>query len=377
MIYILYSNDYEVYLGGNRVPEQEVLIDPTERLLSGCADAGIPMTLFCDVACLWRYRELGYEEFPDLAEAQLQSALQEGHDIQAHLHPHWLTTSISRDQAGATRYDFELPSFLLGHSKPEDGTPSREFCTSLFLRARFYLEELLRPVDAAYRCVAFRAGGFGIQPEAQAVFSALRDSGYLIDSSIVPGLIIRSNVNQVDFSGVPEQGNYPVAATDEGITAGVEGVFELPIAALRPGRGRWPLVKALTAKVLRRLARRQRLPANGYTIQSTDSTTGRTTPVAMLRHHLAAIRRGGVMLELRPEVGVMVDVTHRYVNQLYDRKSDLYFAFLCHSKSADSHLVDALTKYHRRISRMYGSEIKAITFQEAARSLALDGAETR
>jgi len=46
MIYILYSNDYEVFLGGNFKPESKVLIDTTTDVLGVCDELGIPMTLF-------------------------------------------------------------------------------------------------------------------------------------------------------------------------------------------------------------------------------------------------------------------------------------------------------------------------------------------
>ncbi|MBF0128091.1 MAG: hypothetical protein HQM02_12890, partial [Magnetococcales bacterium] len=89
MLYILYSADYELYLGSNLQPEEEVLIQPTGRLLATCDRLHIPLTLFADLACLWRYRELGSTRFPDSAEAQLQNAIQRRHDVQTHLHPHW------------------------------------------------------------------------------------------------------------------------------------------------------------------------------------------------------------------------------------------------------------------------------------------------
>lgn len=45
---------------------------------------------FANVLCPIRYRELGQERFPDAFDAQLRELHELGHDIQLHIHPHWL-----------------------------------------------------------------------------------------------------------------------------------------------------------------------------------------------------------------------------------------------------------------------------------------------
>src|SRR5688572_2121620 len=141
MVRVLYSADYELFLGENFLPEIEVLVEPTKRLLAVCEELGIPMTLFVDVACLWRYRELGDHAFPDAVEAQLRDALRGGHDVQAHLHPHWL--HATREDG---RWSAPLDTFLVG---------SLDDPAALLARARDYLQSVLQSVDPAYRCVAF------------------------------------------------------------------------------------------------------------------------------------------------------------------------------------------------------------------------------
>ena len=72
MIYLLFSADYELYLGGNYVPEREVLIDQSKKLINICSKINIPLTLFCDILCLWRYRELGLTDFPNEVEESIK-----------------------------------------------------------------------------------------------------------------------------------------------------------------------------------------------------------------------------------------------------------------------------------------------------------------
>jgi hypothetical protein len=206
---IAYSADYELYLGENFLPEVEVMVEPTRALLDTCEAIGVPMTLFCDVACLWRYREDGDEAFPAAVEEQLRDAIRRGHDVQAHLHPHWL--HARRDDGGWTA---PLETFLVGSL----GDPA-----SLLAQAAEYLNDLLRPVDPAYSCVAFRAGNYGLQPDHERVFAALRETGYRVDSSVVPGLVLQNEVNRVDFRGWPER------------SGPLHGVYEVPIPTARFG----------------------------------------------------------------------------------------------------------------------------------------------
>ncbi|MBD3297502.1 MAG: hypothetical protein GF341_02525, partial [candidate division Zixibacteria bacterium] len=253
MINILYSNDYELYLGGNHLPEDEVLLRPTESLLAACEDLGIPMTNFVDVACLWRYRESGESSFPDAVDKQLTHALTRGHDVQAHVHPHWMDTNIVRGTNDMAHYETDPDTFLLAHCAQRAGRHLRDFTTGIATRIRRYLDDLLLPVDDDYRCVAFRAGGFGLQPGEHEIIGGLYDAGFRIDSSVVPGMREHTNVNRIDFSDVPTRGNYFIDANDGLTAAAQQGLFEIPVLAVGPSDARFALARTLIRKVARRL----------------------------------------------------------------------------------------------------------------------------
>ncbi len=367
MIYILYSNDYEVFLGGNYRPEREVLINSTESVLAACAEINVPITLFCDMTCLWRYREQGYNEFPEAVEEQLKDTIQKGHDVQTHIHPHWFDTEISATGSGTSTYKVDPGKFLIGNWIPADGSSLREFCTGVFIRAKHHLEELLQPYDPKYQCMSYRAGGYGVQPNSEDIYGALLDAGYLVDSSIVPGMIYESNVNKIDFSCAPDSGNYLLSAKDDILSATDEGVFEIPVLALKDGSARWLLLKAFIRKVFKALFNPPHRNHMGYPIQMSDSISKKKGSLKQILDEVQIIKRGWYMLELGEDEDLMVDATRQYINRHQESDKDLFVSVSCHSKSTNSLMLKAFRKYHRRLETIYGSQLKAITFQEAGR----------
>lgn len=376
MIYILYSDDYEVYLGGNYIQENEVLIDTTECLLSACRDEGIPITLFCDLPCLWRYRELGHNEFPDLVDLQMKRAIELGNDVQIHIHPHWFQTKIVVGDEKSTQYEFDLSKFLLGNWFPEGGTELRSFCAELFERAKVYLENLLCPVRHSYHCIAFRAGGYGLQPHPEEIFGALRDVGILIDSSIVPGMVLNTNVNRIDFSMVPRKGNYFIS-TEYGLEKDAShGIFEIPLLALRKGDARLPFAVYLFRRILKYPIKRLSLQNSssadqpiGYPIQSRDLIPKKSTIYSRISDLVGAVNLGIFHLELGQDVKLMVDCTRHYIDRYGNDARDLYFSFSCHSKGITPKELDELKRYHNHLTKLYGHRLQAITFQDAAHKL--------
>ncbi len=367
MIYVLYSDDYELYFGGNYLPEKHVLLETTDRVLAACKAACIPMTLFCDVLCLLRYRELGFQEFPEAADAQLAQAIQQGHDVQAHIHPHWLETELQRHADDTTRYTFDLSRFLLGNHIPEGGAALRHLCTEIFAQVKSYLETLLAPVDSRYRCVAFRAGGYGIQPNDREILAALEDTGYLIDSSVVPGMVLETNVNRIDFRAVPHEGNYLINKQQGLARVANSGIYEIPVLALRESEARWLLTKHLFLKILSRFTERAGEIRRGYTIQATDSDVSMQTIPGRIIQHLKTVRRGWLMLELSANPGIMAEAARRYIDHYYKHDGGtLYFSVSCHSKSINERRLSSLASFHHRLKKLYAEELQAITFREAA-----------
>jgi hypothetical protein len=365
VLYVLYSSDYELFLGGNRLPEAEVLIRPTERLLGAAEELGVPITLFADLASAWRYRELGQQSFPDAMDAQLRDAIRRRHDVQTHLHPHWLTTDIERTGDGSTRYRADPSRYLLGNWAPPEGL--RGFVRGLLRRAREHLVGLCAPLDASYRCVAFRAGGYGLQPHAEEILGALLEEGYEIDSSVVPGMVLESNVNRIDFRQVPRRANYRLSPEGALKSPSARGVYEIPIPTAEANPARRATAASLVRTAARRLVTRRQSPepARGYPIQSTEQ--GRpATRLEVLRRKLDQVVQGFSMLELSNDPALMLEVTHRWIEHHQRPGEDLYFSFSSHSKTITDLNLRSLARYHQGLVRRYGGQLRAIRFQDAA-----------
>jgi hypothetical protein len=358
MIYILYSADYEIFLGKNYLSEREVLLRPTSDLLATCREIGIHTTLFVDTCCMRRYRQLGLHDFPESAEEQIREAVSDGHDIQTHLHPHWLATDFHK--SGNL---FDPARFLLGRSSDDPGE-----CLKIISRylgdSRDYLSDLVRPVDRSYQCMAFRAGGYGLQPNAPIIVQALHDSGYTIDSSIVPGLVSKTVVNEIDYRDVPRRANYWLSArTDLSESSDdQDGVFEIPIASWRLSfLERCPHLIRLGSKKFRR--KKPEISSRGAPIQEVSSRRP-----GGIRSSIGKIFSPMVdYLDLHIDPSHLFTITRKYLDSYSSPGGDIFFSFNMHPKVMGRESLKALASYHARLTDHYGTSIRSITFQEAGR----------
>lgn len=175
MLRIIFTLDYEIHGNGEGYP-QDLMIEPTERLLRLCEKYGAKLTIMADVAEILKFKE--YKEKHerddyayDCIVDQLQGAIKTGHDVQLHIHSSYFN---ARHENGCwvqdwSEYDFaglryERMTWMIGTCKR-------------------FLESLLKPIVGTYRVVAFRAANWSVSP-SQNVVRALVEHGISIDTSI-------------------------------------------------------------------------------------------------------------------------------------------------------------------------------------------------
>lgn len=218
---LLLAFDHELSLGGSESYPRD-LFDPTDELLDAADALEAPITLFTDVCCAIRFRQWDPEGFFRPYCRQIESVLERGHDVQLHLHPHWMDSEF--------RHGRFIPagSYSLG-----------EFCDrpwpnnvpGIVGQGVELLEELCRPKRPGYRCIAYRAGGFSLSPATAAVLSALYQHGIRIESSIAKGNYLASDLWRVDHRRMPDKANWYIALPGPLDREASGGLYEIPIAS--------------------------------------------------------------------------------------------------------------------------------------------------
>jgi len=365
-IYLLFSSDYELYFGENYLSEREVLIEPTEQVLKAFGEEGIPMNIFADVASVWRYRTLKIEsDYVSLVEEQLRRAIRYGHDVQLHLHPHWMTSKFDGKKWLMDESRFKLSD--IGYGQKEN--QALESGDELILRGKNYLEELLCPINPSYQCIAFRAGGFGIQPKENELIRALLSAGIKIDSSIAPGMFFKSNVNRIDFRRIPSKLNFRIGPRYGLDKEDPLGLFEIPIAAYSESffetlLHHWSVLRTrMTLLGNRIFAVKGKFCHRGKTIQKLSFF--RQVNSLIFRPSLFLLEFSG------PSVDVprLIRGTNKLIRSHNYESGALFFSASCHPKNVFSPTIQAIREFWRIMVGLYGKRIKAITFQEAAKKL--------
>lgn len=200
MLNLCITADHELFSGKNYASEEDIVVRPTYALLKVLEQFKIPLCLMTDVCSLIRYRALNIESpYVHLMEEQLRYAITRGHDVQLHIHPHWLTSEFLNGQWSYKYSDFRLHSFGFG----ETGHNGRQ----IIAEGKKYLDDLLKPLNDGYECIAFRAGGWCLQPEKE-FLQALVEAGILIDTTVYYGGFFKEESRFFDFRRVPNKPNW-------------------------------------------------------------------------------------------------------------------------------------------------------------------------
>lgn len=218
---IILTFDYELFFGNKSGTPERCLLEPTDKLLATFNKYSLKGTFFIDV--LYYMRLLESQVTIGMAQKikeQLQAIVAQGSRIELHLHPHWL-------DAEYVEGEWMFPSY----KKYRLQSLTEEEISRLFSTGTQILEEIARQVIPEYKVMAFRAGGFCIQP-----FSMLRqgfqDNGIVVDSSVAPQLFEDASARKYDFRKVPDFSWY--AFSENPTEKNISGHFiEVPITTYR------------------------------------------------------------------------------------------------------------------------------------------------
>jgi len=193
-IYLALTHDWELRGDGSGDIEQ-IQFAPLRKLLAIYQRHNARTTFLPDVMQQLRFRQLEgkHPELKPLADSwdeHVRKAFRQGHDIQLHLHPQWLNAQYEQ-----SRWQLNDDWSILHYD--------RDTAYAMLAEGKEYLENLLRPIDQSYRCLAFRAGALAAAP-SEHLFNSLATLGIQLDVSIAGGLFVDNYNLQLDYRNCEE-----------------------------------------------------------------------------------------------------------------------------------------------------------------------------
>jgi peptidoglycan/xylan/chitin deacetylase (PgdA/CDA1 family) len=195
---VLFTFDYELFLGKRSGSVKECLIEPTSKLLHLLDQYEFKGIFFIDTIFLCRLKETG-EEHPNAAldyeaiRQQLRLLIERGHHIFPHIHAHWLDGEYLPEK---NEWTLENTRFYHFASLPTD-EQMRLFDDSISILCN--IGGGSRP---GFKLDAYRAGGWSIQP-FKFFDTQFRRHGIIHDFSVIPGKCLFSDAHGFDFRNAP------------------------------------------------------------------------------------------------------------------------------------------------------------------------------
>lgn len=253
---IILSFDYELFFGDSSGTIEKSLLIPTELLLDRMKKNGQKANFFIDFLML-KYLKMNSDERSKkdlkLLTNQILRILKEGHRIEMHLHPHWIDAKYNGD--GTWNFDNFIHYSLNSLSIPE--------VVELFKEGKLMLEEIAHEFDPDYRIMAFRAGGWSIQPFRH-IKEGFKQTGLIIDSSLSAGQKCHNMHSYYDFTHMPSKSIYHFE--DEVEVEKETGQFvEIPITSYRR-----LFIQKIYDKIMWRFSSKMKKIADGTNCRSSE-----------------------------------------------------------------------------------------------------------
>lgn len=227
---LILTVDYELFLGSKTGDVNSCMFEPTRKLAAILKNNGSKMTIFWDI--LHYYKLIEYQNlFPELRndvqiiEKQILFLAKEGHDIQLHLHPHWLDAVYEN-----SKWNFDYKRFKLQNLSEVDNQNDINTIIGCINISKNIMENLIKTVNPEHKVTTYRAGGYLVQPFFK-LRKALLKQNILIDTSICPGLISGNDIFSYNFSKYPNLNSYKFS-TDPKIICNKGRFIEVPIKTI-------------------------------------------------------------------------------------------------------------------------------------------------
>lgn len=250
--HIVVTVDYEIFGNGEGDVRQHTT-GPTERMARLCEKYGAPLTIFFEVEeylAFERHRDalkksLGYDPAAEIRQ-QIIALAKAGHDIQLHLHPQWYQADF-RDGKWRLRSEKTTVDSLF---------ETQEETTNYIAERKEAIEKIVAESGRQHTVTVYRAGAFSAQPGVR-LLPALAKNGFVIDSSVVKGLVQNRYPEFLDYRNAPSA-KEPWRVSREVSEQDPAGpIWEVPIYSKMRRRFQQITVRRLRAKFSKNIPKTQ------------------------------------------------------------------------------------------------------------------------
>ncbi len=352
-IKLLLSFDHELSLGGTDCYHTN-LFRPTHKILELANKINVPITLFTDILCAKRFREWDREGFFKPYDEQIATALKGNHDVQLHIHPHWVDTNFTSGKFIPSK-NYKLSDF--SNRQWPNNIPG------IIGQGTDFLREICSNHKADYLCIAFRAGGYNLAPETELILSSLYENGIRIESSVTKDFYFKSGVSEVNFRNMPKKANWFISKKGPLDREQDYGLYEIPIAG-RP-RGIINNVPFLLKRVL--------FKKRAYQSFGRGIHEGHTSFIQKLRR---LFPKSAWMLcfdDYTESVSGLMKIVTYYYN-IHPEDSTIICSVISHPKSMGEYGLSLMEGFVQRMRIDYGDRVEFCTYRQLYDELELKNA---
>lgn len=341
---IILSFDYELPLGGILKSFEHSLFSPTEKLLNVVDKLNVPIVLFADILSYIKFKDYNISDYFIPFEEQLIKFIKKGQDVQLHIHPHWLETTIKGKLFKPSK-KFTLSDFSNGNY-PEN-------IAGIIETGFKSLTDICIKGDDNYKCIAYRAGGYDLFPNTADILKALYDCGIRIDSSISRGYYFKSDTSYVNYRKVPKlpnwylslKGDLRIASNDK------NGLFEIPIASKPKGLFEVPTKFKLKKYGYRAVENR------GNMIHTNDNIKISDKLKQLLSSRMLTVDNHTY------DIDNLIKIIDFNIKK-FDKSDRIILSLIGHPKSMDEYHFQLLKKFVITSQEKYGSKIRFVTYRQ-------------
>lgn len=330
MLHLCITFDYELFLGENFLPSEEILFAPSEKLARMLEVNDVRATFFADVCSVTQHKQYGLTSYTTGFSKQIQDLYVRGHDVQLHTHPNWLNSTHSDGKWNIATQGYKIHDF--GWDRSSGLAPE------ILRSSKAYLEQTLQVVNPAYRCMAFRAGGFCIQPESE-LLSVLLELGIVIDSSVAIQQRAVGTIQDYDFTRLPHKLNWrvsPEGGVGKEAAPEAPALLEVPIGAARNSIRKYLGIPAGGLHVCGRAE-----AGTGIRLESRQPNRLQCAVQTLYRRFMS---NGILSLDTRGWQVLLRDLDEIYRNYGCDEE-DQFVCLICHPKLASEDVIDNMKRF--------------------------------